>query len=197
MIFRALDSDGDWTFGKGIANYWRDSAAIAGDVKTSLLCFLADCFFDETTGIDWLNLLGTNNEGALLFSVNSTIVNRPGISNVTQLSVSRDEKRHLSMAYAATTVFGTVVNQDSFNAPVSPFTGISKFTRDLVFAGETFQDVDVSSTISDAQNAVWFLYDTLNGFTPVIGAVSPLTATTVRVEMLPPVTGTFRLVGIA
>lgn len=197
MKFRALTLDGDWTWGKGVENYLTGSDAIAADIKTRLLSFAGDCFFAEQDGIDWFSLLGTNNEAALVFSIRSIIINTEGVSNVTQVSVNRDEQRRIAISYSATTVFGTEVREDVFSAPASEFTGISKFVANLIFAGDSSQDVNVSAQIVDARTAVWILYDADDSFTPVLGAVQPLNATTVRVTMLPPRSGNFRLVGIA
>lgn len=52
MIVRALDINGDWTFGQGKGNYLTNQAAIAQNVQTRLLSFLGDCFFDPTAGIN-------------------------------------------------------------------------------------------------------------------------------------------------
>ncbi len=66
MIIRNLDSDGDWMFGSGQADYLTQNPAIGLNVKTRLLSWLNDCFFDLQAGIDWLNRLGNKNQEALL-----------------------------------------------------------------------------------------------------------------------------------
>lgn len=66
MIFRNLDSNGDWTFGNGIGNYLIDDAAIGLNIKTRILSWLKDCFFDLNAGIDWANRLGSKNQRTLL-----------------------------------------------------------------------------------------------------------------------------------
>lgn len=66
MIFRALDSNHDWTFGRGIGCYTRENQAIGLNIKTRLLSWLNDCFFDLEAGIDWVNRLGSKNQRELL-----------------------------------------------------------------------------------------------------------------------------------
>jgi hypothetical protein len=66
MIFRDLDSNGDWKFGQGLNNYIHDDAAIGLNIKTRLLSWVGDCFFDMNAGVDWANRLGSKNQRALL-----------------------------------------------------------------------------------------------------------------------------------
>jgi len=66
MRFRQLDSDGDWTFGKGLNNFAQENQALGLNIKTRALSWLRDCFFDEGAGIDWVNRLGSKNQKDLL-----------------------------------------------------------------------------------------------------------------------------------
>lgn len=59
MKFRTLDSNHDWNFGKGIQDYASDSLAISYSIKTKILSWYRDCFFDMETGVDWKNILGS------------------------------------------------------------------------------------------------------------------------------------------
>ncbi len=61
MHIRAIDSENDWQFGKGLQSYKYKNNAIMQNVKTRLLSFLNDCWFDMEAGIDWYRLLGTKN----------------------------------------------------------------------------------------------------------------------------------------
>lgn len=197
MNFRSLDEDGDWTFGAGLQNYAQGQTAVGLSIQTRVLSFLNDCFFAPQEGIDWFNLLGSKNEAALVFSVRSIILNTPGVNSLTDLYTTLDADRHLTLAYSVATVYGASVTA-SIVFPVTPFDGISKFISTVSFDGTTtFMDVDVSSHISDAREAIWMLYDLLNGGSPVVGAVTPINATTVRITISPAPTGTFRLVGIS
>jgi len=198
MIFRALDVAGDWTFGKGIQNYQSGQNAIALNIQTRLYSFINDCFFDAGAGIDWLNLLGSKNQAALIFSIKSVILNTPGVNTLKDLGFNLDANRHVTLTFAVTTVYGAPIT-GGLSFPVTPFDGVSKYVGDIYFDGtQTTQDVDVSSLLDDARRAVWILYDESDGYSVVLGAVQPLSITTVRLTISPaPPAGFFRLVGIA
>jgi hypothetical protein len=66
MKFRNLDSEGQWTFGKGKANYVKDSEAVGLNIKTRIKEWVNDCFFNLKAGIDWYNRLGSFNQKDLL-----------------------------------------------------------------------------------------------------------------------------------
>lgn len=198
MRFRALDVSGDWTFGIGLQNYAQAQAAVAFSIATRLRSFLNDCFFAPQEGIDWFNLLGSKNEAALIFSIRSIILGTSGVSSLTDLSSNLDRNRNLSLRYAVTTVYGlSLTNEIVF--PVTPFDGISKYAGDVFFNGILTQiDVDVSMDILDARAAIWILYDESDNFSQVVGAVSVISSTTVRITISPaPPAGNFRLVGLA
>lgn len=197
MIFRALDVSGDWIFGKGKSNYLSGTAAVAEDIRTRLGCFLNDCFFDANAGVDWFNLLGTNNKAAIIYSVRAVILNTEHVTRIISFTETTDANRNLTLFYTVETDLGPGQITGIFEVPASEFVGISKFLKNIFFDGSfTFTDVDVSSQIHDAQSAVWILYDIDNGYTVVVGAVQPLNATTVRITISPAPTGYFRLVGI-
>jgi len=63
MRVSRLDSNKDWTFGKGKANYAINSEAIRQNLETRLLSFANDWFLDITLNIDWLNIFGNKNNG--------------------------------------------------------------------------------------------------------------------------------------
>lgn len=197
MMFRALDSNLDWTFGRGKANYLRDALAVAEHARTRLGMLEGDCFFDATGWIDWLNLLGSREQAALLFSVRSILMNTQGVDTVEDLGSVVDANRALSVIYALTTVYGTPLFAQRFEASDTVFSGISKSVNDILFTGETTHDVDVSSGLPDARRAIWLVYDVDNGYLPVLGAAQPISATVVRITIVPGPTGTFRLVGIS
>lgn len=198
MNFRSLDASGDWTWGNGRQNYAQGQAAIAFSIQTRLNSFLNDCFFDAEAGIDWFNLLGSKNISALIFSIRSIIIATPGVSSITDLSSDLDVNRKLSLKYAVTTVYGLSIT-NSIVFPITPFAGIDKFVADVPFDGTTtIADIDVSSRILDAQDAIWMVYDESDNFSMVVGAAQPISTTTVRITIVPaPAAGFFRLVGIA
>ena len=105
MIVRATDSDGDFIFGSGKNNYRKGNAAIAQLIRSNLLMFLGECFFDIYAGLDWFNLLGNKNQLALEIAVNATILNTYGVTSVTKLSAVLSASRNLTITYTCSTIF--------------------------------------------------------------------------------------------
>jgi hypothetical protein len=112
MSTRALDSNGDWTFGSGINNYLTGNAEVAQNIKTRLQCFLGDCFFDTGMGVDWFNLLGSKQQVALQLSIAAVILNTQYVTGGLQLSVSYNEKtRGISIIFQVQTTYSQLTSQ--------------------------------------------------------------------------------------
>ncbi len=113
MIFRALDSDDDWTFGTGRQNYLRGNDAIRLNVKTRLKSFLGDCWFDTAAGIDWWNLMGSKNPAAepnTILACRSSIAQAYGIAAINSFTSSVNARtRRLTATFDATTIFNSTV----------------------------------------------------------------------------------------
>lgn len=119
MIVRAIDHNGDWTFGSGIQNYKTGNAAIAQSIQTRLQSFLGNCWFATNAGMDWFNLLGKNIP-ELNIAVNTMILNTTGVVSINQTSSSLDTlTRTLNVVYSVNTVnSASVLNgQFSFQIP--------------------------------------------------------------------------------
>lgn len=87
MIFRNLDENSDWTFGRGKGCYVRDNQAIGLNIKTRLLSWVNDCFFDLPAGIDWLNRLGSKNQRELLeLDLRRVIMQSEGVTGILEVS---------------------------------------------------------------------------------------------------------------
>lgn len=107
MIIRALDSDHDFQFGKGIQSYLRGSQAIGLNVKTRLLSFLNDCFFDSQTGIDWVRLLGTRStEQEIVLNCRGVVLQSEGVVKVNTLeALLARTTRRMVITYNIDTIF--------------------------------------------------------------------------------------------
>ena len=105
MIIRAIDVNGDWTFGKGGEDYLSANNAVAQLIQTRLLMFLGDCFFAPSEGVDWWNLLGGKNQLAINLAVNATILGTDNVLSLVQSSITLDATRNLSIVYTVTTAF--------------------------------------------------------------------------------------------
>lgn len=114
MRVRAVDGSNDWLFGKGKNSYVRDSQAIGQNIKTRLMSFLGDCFFAQTEGIDWFNLLGGKELLEIELAMGATILNTEGVLGILQLDLRVDEKRRLYIEYAVQTVFSPVYGSFEF-----------------------------------------------------------------------------------
>lgn len=115
MIVGALDKDGDWTFGKSLNDYLSNQAAVIQNIKTRLLCFLGDCFFDITAGVDWFTFLGgSKNQIALRASISSVILNTTFVTGINQLSINLTN-RSFSVSYQAQTVFSVIGDNFQYN----------------------------------------------------------------------------------
>lgn len=109
MIVRALDKDGDWSFGKSKNNYLSGSAAVQQNIKTRLLEFIGDCFFNIQAGVDWFNFLGgSKNQVALNFNISSVILNTAFVTSIKQLSISL-VNRDFSVSYQVVDAYSVTI----------------------------------------------------------------------------------------
>lgn len=109
MIVRALDGNGDWTFGKGKNNYLSGKAATAQNIQTRLSSFLGDCFFDINAGIDWFTFLGSKDALGLKLAINATILNTQDVTGIQEVLAEIDpDTRAFTVQYQVQTVYGNV-----------------------------------------------------------------------------------------
>jgi len=89
MRVRALDTNGDWTFGNGEANYIKGNDAILQNVSTRLKSFKNDWFLDLNANIDWFTILGTkNNKQQILDEVNRVVLETFGVTKINSINIS-------------------------------------------------------------------------------------------------------------
>lgn len=113
MSVRALDVNGDWIYGIGRSAFITRNAEVAQSIKTRLLCFLGDCFFDQGAGIDWLNELGSKDQIGLNLAISAVILNTQYVTGVRQLSVDLNHvTRIFTLRYTVQTTYS--VFSDSF-----------------------------------------------------------------------------------
>ena len=106
MKVRAIDSNHDWTFGLGLQDYKIDERAVGQNIKTRLLSFYGDCFFDSSAGIDWFNLLGYGTQELLLMSIKQTILATPNVVGINDVKLIVDERsRNFTVTYDVQTVY--------------------------------------------------------------------------------------------
>lgn len=96
----------DWTFGRGRADYVKDQAAIAQNIKTRLLSFKNDWFLDIDANIDWMNLLGQRGTEKIIENeVARVILTTSSVVRINSLSLQNKERRVIIEANI-TTIFG-------------------------------------------------------------------------------------------
>lgn len=116
MIIRDIDKNNDWTFGAGKNNYRTGINAIAEDIKTRLLCFLGDAFFDLTFGIDWILYLGSRNrQEELQLEVASVIMDTQNVTRIDKLDLNLTDKRLINLSYTVDTALGRLDGEVFYN----------------------------------------------------------------------------------
>lgn len=108
MRVRALDVNNDWLFGKGQNDYKTGNDEIAQDIQTRLYCFIGDCFFDLTAGIDWFNLLGGKDQTALNLAINAVILNTNGVTGILQVGSNLSSNRVFSIQFKVQTTYSVL-----------------------------------------------------------------------------------------
>ena len=110
MRIRALDSNNDWTFGKGKSNYKNNQDAIKQNVVTRVKSFKYDWFLDIQTNIDWWNILGQkNNEEIIRSQVYKTVVESDGVLSIKSLELINDSTtRNLTIKISLKTIFDDI-----------------------------------------------------------------------------------------
>jgi len=113
MRVSGLDSNDDWRFGKGKANYLTGRKAIAQNVRTRLRSFANDWYLDVEEGIPWIQLLGNpGTERRILRSVERTVLQTEGVLQVTRLEiVRRDGNRGVTIRVDYTDVYGETASE--------------------------------------------------------------------------------------
>lgn len=105
MIFRNLNNDGDWQFGKGIQSYTNKNQAIGLNIKTRILSWVNDCFFDQLAGIDWANRLGSKNQKDLLdLDLRRIILQSDGVTSIESFD-SVLSGRNFTANYSVNTIY--------------------------------------------------------------------------------------------
>lgn len=118
---RALDSNGDWTWGLGKNNYLVANYAVGQNIKTSLLSFLGDCFFAPTDGLDWFTLLGQNHDSGLglQLAVNAVVLSVPDVLKLNTISVNLNRNtRQMSLNYTVQTTYSQLSGILTYAFPV-------------------------------------------------------------------------------
>lgn len=105
MRFRSLDSNGNWVFGTGTSAYVSGNTAIGLNIKTRVLSWLNDCFFAQTAGVDYYNLL--SNKGTfkqLSAAIQRIIAQSYGVTGIIKFSLTQSGRQFIA-SYTVQTIF--------------------------------------------------------------------------------------------
>jgi len=122
MKFRRIDNLGDWTFGKGLQDYAKNEEAIDLNIKTRILSWYGDCFFNLTEGVDWKNRLDKNQTNNLTSEIKGIILRSYGVVGINSFSNNLDHiTRAFRIEYNITTFYSpsfqnTLTIGDIYNA---------------------------------------------------------------------------------
>lgn len=107
MKIRTIDAEGDWQFGKGLQSYQYENNAISENIKTRLMSFLNDCWFDMNAGLDWFRLLGEKNKKSEIeLTVQGIILQSYGVVRLNKIISDFDgATRNLVLQYNIDTIF--------------------------------------------------------------------------------------------
>lgn len=92
MRVSGLNSNDDWTFGRGRANYKSASNAIGQNIVTRLRSFKRDWYLDNNANIDWITLLGTRGitTNEIRDQVERTVKATEGVARINKIEVNLD-----------------------------------------------------------------------------------------------------------
>lgn len=114
MKVRALDSVGDWVFGRGIQSYVKDIDALKQSVMTRLRQWRNNCFFAMDEGVDWANELDIGTKGALDLDIKRTILRTSGVLRISEYTSTLDtDTRALAIEAHLDTVYGGILITES------------------------------------------------------------------------------------
>lgn len=92
MIIRATTKTNDWTFGKGLQDYFTDEAAIEANIRTKLLEWAGDCFFNQLAGVDWKNRLDIGQQASLAVEIKQIVLQCFGVVGIMAFQANFSSK---------------------------------------------------------------------------------------------------------
>ena len=123
--YRALDADGDYSFGHSEADFLKDSpAAVAQAVKTRLLLWQGEWFLDLSEGTPWnQQILANSRPGTRDAAIRNRILGTPFVTRILDYASSVDVKsRSFTVSCKIDTAFGEASVTVPFSFAISsPF----------------------------------------------------------------------------
>lgn len=108
MKVRAIDSDGDWVFGKGKNDYKKDIDALKQIITTRIKSWKRDCFFAPNDGVDYKNFLDRNTKTFLDNDIKRVILQTDGVLRInTYESEINENTREIEIESNILSIYGT------------------------------------------------------------------------------------------
>jgi hypothetical protein len=110
MVFRyrALDANGDSTFGSGRTAFFVDNvAAVAQSIQTRMVLYTPEWFLDSTEGLDLSKIAGRGTTSTYDAEIQNHILGTKGVTSIDAYSSNLDRPtRKLSVSVDCSTIFG-------------------------------------------------------------------------------------------
>lgn len=114
MRYRKLDQNGDYVYGNGQNDFFKDTPETVGQaVKTRLLLWLEEWFLDVDEGTPWLQgVIGKHSELTRETVLRTRILNTQGVTQITSFDgVIDPENRKLNLSVSIDTIYGETTIQ--------------------------------------------------------------------------------------
>lgn len=109
MKTRALDSQGDWQFGRGLQSYVTEKNALKQNISTRLKSWKNDCFFAMDDGVDWNNFMDIGKKKFLDIDIKRVILQTEGVLRISTYTSTLDTaERRATITATVATIFGLV-----------------------------------------------------------------------------------------
>jgi hypothetical protein len=106
MSVRALDENGDWTFGQSKANYLAGVDEVKQNVATRIKSFQNDWFLDVKAGIDWFTLLGNpGTKETILDEIARIVRGTKGVRQLESLDIVYINERDAQISLTINTIY--------------------------------------------------------------------------------------------
>ena len=115
MRVRALDANGDMSFGHGQADFLINSPeAVAQVVRTRLLLLQGEWFLDVTDGLAFSTAIaGYNTRPTYDLAIRERILETQGVLAIESYSSARDPQRRLTVSATISTIYGQTTIQET------------------------------------------------------------------------------------
>lgn len=115
MSVRAIDGNGDWMFGRGFQDYRSNENELLQKIRTRLLSWKGDCFFDEGEGVDWNNYLDIGTLVLLDVDIQRVVLQTAGVIRFREYASELDPGlRALTVTMTLDTVYGEIIFTEVF-----------------------------------------------------------------------------------